>query len=64
MEVWGQLGGGALTNIGQRPPERREAGGWTWAGITHNPRLEKNTRVVRRSYTSEGGYLRAQKQPL
>jgi len=27
LEVWGQRGGGASINIGQEPPERREAGG-------------------------------------
>lgn len=34
FEVWGQLGGGALINIGQGSLERKEAGGGTPAEIT------------------------------
>ena len=34
LEVWGQLGGGALINIGQGSLERKEAVGGTRAGIT------------------------------
>lgn len=34
LEVWEKLGGGALIHIGQEPPERKEAKGGTWHGLT------------------------------
>lgn len=40
LKVKGQLGGASSANVGQKPPERKEAEGGTWHGITQNAKID------------------------